>query len=240
MLRQQDGKALDPLLLARKSAAIQGLPALERILYSKSVRNQTTERARYSCRLGVAIAANIRNIVAEILREWTDQEGYGEYMLAPGFHNPFFRDGNAPPATLLSQFGINCEIIRDRQLRDAMGKTIEAAKPHLTPWRRSGLGLAFLRETYKAMADFYAFSGWPDYLADKEQWISRGILEAFAEADQLLAGVKNPLDLAVADKADREKLSGLWLKTRALQTLLGSQTAQALDITIGYTWVDGD
>lgn len=69
------GEGLKPEEIAGASVAVQGLPALERLLYGDrgSVDENATLTAR-QCAVGTAIARNLRTIATNALAEWTAPE----------------------------------------------------------------------------------------------------------------------------------------------------------------------
>ena len=68
LIAKRDATALEPAALAAKSAAIQGLPALESLLTAKPPITAEDEDGRYRCRLAVAIAKNLQGIAARSRR----------------------------------------------------------------------------------------------------------------------------------------------------------------------------
>lgn len=241
-LRSKDPALLQIKSYRRKSAALQGLTALELLLHGKRADDLTTsnEKTRFACQMGVAIAANLTFIGNRNLGEWTENDAYAEYMLTPGFHNPFFRDTNAPPAFLLSTFAIMLEIIRDRKLIAALGKGGSRPKPRRTQWHRSGLGALSLRMNFTAMRDFYKIAGWSEIIPKPIGQVSELVRADLDRAIQLIDDLGMPLDRAMTDEASRAKLIQLAAIARTLQTLMGEETAKAIDVVLGFTWVDGD
>ena len=242
ILKQRDATAIDPETLARKSVAVQGLPALERILFDKSATQLETtgDKSTFRCAFGKAISANVVLQAKKVLAEWDRHPSYAEQMIKPGPHNPHFHDSNNSAATLVSTFSYALEVFQDVKLRPGMGKSVEKAKPKKTPWRRSGLGLNSLTANLEALQSLYELSGIGDVLPDNEKWIDKGIRADFAKSLKLLQGIKSDLATAVTDPAQRKALKGLVAATDNLQLLLGTEIPRAHGIVLGFVWVDGD
>ncbi len=70
LLAQRDASVLDPDAIAEKSAAIQGLPALEFLLWNAKhpLRASETEAQKYRCALAVAISGNLSQLARELAR----------------------------------------------------------------------------------------------------------------------------------------------------------------------------
>ena len=73
LLRQQNAAALEPQTFAQGSVAVQGLPALERLLFADdALAAVVAEGADFHCRLLAAIGANLAAIGTEVAAAWRD------------------------------------------------------------------------------------------------------------------------------------------------------------------------
>jgi len=241
-LRNRDPALLAPGALQHKSAALQGLTALEMLLHGKRADQLATpdEKDRYACALAAAIAANLVSISERILAEWIRTDPFRTYMLEPGFHNPYFRDSNSVPATLLSSFAQMLEAIRDKKLLLALGRGDARPRPRRTQWWRSGLGAKSLRANFVAIKLLYAASGWKRFMPDASAQAAALVESDLERAILLVSGLHKPLDRAILDETDRQKLLQLAAIARTLQTLTSEETAKALGVVLGFSWVDGD
>ncbi len=92
-LAKRDEALLAPGALATQSAAIQGLSALEMLLYDQAhPLDAAGDDARYRCAYASAIAANLRTIAHEVSEAWQGPEGWHMKMEAPGSDNPLYKD----------------------------------------------------------------------------------------------------------------------------------------------------
>ncbi len=74
-LAKADDASLAPDTFRKGSAGVQGLPALERLLFSEGASEADfagSPEAEFRCRLGSAIAANISAIAREVHAGWAD------------------------------------------------------------------------------------------------------------------------------------------------------------------------
>src|SRR5690606_3610781 len=65
LLSAADDDALQPGRFATATVALQGLPALERLLFA-----QSSPLGAYGCRLASTIAANLGTIAGEVVDQW--------------------------------------------------------------------------------------------------------------------------------------------------------------------------
>ncbi|MFO1120797.1 MAG: imelysin family protein [Hyphomicrobiales bacterium] len=105
--------------IAAASAAVQGLPALERLLYDK-------DEEAAQCRLGPAIAANAARLAAEMKDAW----------IAPP---P--RASEAARAALATDLVTSYAVIKDTKIEAVIGKAPDQVKPKAAEFWRSGRSL---------------------------------------------------------------------------------------------------
>ena len=94
ILLNKDEKIAAPGMLAKQSAAVQGLPALEDLMQDKDVPLGPTEPARFRCLLAHAIAANIVRLTNEVADGWEKPGGWKDKMLHPGPDNDTYKSGS--------------------------------------------------------------------------------------------------------------------------------------------------
>lgn len=100
MLRKADPARLDPDRFAQTSVAVQGLPALELILYSPPAKGQDPA---YRCRVIAAIGHNLANLTAEIIAEWTSGPApFRNSLEQPGPEDPRFRSEDEVTTALIA------------------------------------------------------------------------------------------------------------------------------------------
>ena len=92
VLASQDATAADPATLAGKSVAMQGLGALEFVLFGTGADVLAATGDGFRCRYGAAIAANLDAIAAALQDEWQAPDGFAARWTAPGPENPLYRD----------------------------------------------------------------------------------------------------------------------------------------------------
>lgn len=129
VLRDRDADALDPAKLAKKRVAIQGLGALETVLFDAPAK-EPDERA-FRCAYAKAISTNIGNLAAAILAEWAGPGGYARDWLNPGDGNPHFLKASETTLALGKSLDNGLERVRDEWIGAAIGLNPQRRK--LTP-----------------------------------------------------------------------------------------------------------
>lgn len=129
VIRAREGDALDPDKLAKKRVAIQGLGALETALFDTPAKEP--EERTFRCAYAKAISANIGNLAAAVLADWTGPGGYARDWLNPGDGNPHFLKASETTLALAKSLDNGLERVRDEWIGAAIGLNPQRRK--LTP-----------------------------------------------------------------------------------------------------------
>lgn len=250
MLTRRDGAALEAGELSKKSVAVQGLTALEIVMFGKSGEALLTDApdARFACAYARAIAANIDAIASEIKQEWGDGSGYAALWLAPGAHNAVYKTHKDTTVEILKAFRAGVYAARDLKLLPSLGLKRVAMRGQLAPKSRppfelSGLSVAVMSANVEGALDLYTSGGLAQRLAAVEPAaaaLTRTSLES------AIAGLREmePLGAAVFNEpAVMDKLAA----TRDPMGVALSEGAEVLAhmaglgaIVLGFSDDDGD
>ena len=251
LLAGGDAALLSPARFSGASVAVQGLPAAEHLLFeSAGALTGEGERERRSCVLLRAIAANVREIAAAALREWRDPPtgaptSFADLMLRPGPDNPDFPDPKKAMLLFFTALHDGLQLIGRVKLGPVVGATRDAARPRLAESLPSG------RATRNVVLNLEALQS----LYDGEEGPGLGVLVEAFDADAALdplmrkafrltletaRAIGAPLDAAVSDPALRPRTEKLLVQVRALEQIVRTRVAEALDLSVGFNALDGD
>ncbi len=99
VLAAKDPAATDPATLAEKSVAVQGLTALEYLLYGDGSDTLTGPDGAYRCAYAAAAAANVDRIARELDTAWAEGGAATRLMTEPAPATPCSRPTTKPPAS---------------------------------------------------------------------------------------------------------------------------------------------
>jgi uncharacterized protein len=172
ILSRSDSGALTAAQLATKSVAVQGLTALELVLYGNTGGSllQDTPDGTFACGYATAIADNIRHIAKEIVSDWSDDGRFAAWWLRPGDENPVYRTSYDTTVELLKAFRAGIYNARDLKLLPSLGLKRIAARGQLVPKSRppyelSTLALASIIANTEGAFHLYAKGGFAERLA---------------------------------------------------------------------------
>jgi predicted lipoprotein len=254
---KQYGAALtaqDPALIASvasgsASAALQGLPTLERLLYTEDAPLIGDDAgAAFRCKLAAAVAGNVAGIADDTRREWGDASGgFAKTILEAGAANASFADPRDATAAFVNGFLTSVELIADIKLARPLGLDAASTNPRLAESWRSGRSLQNIIVNLQSLRAMYDGDG-PGkpglsigLSESSESHIAAPLIDdAFDRALAAASSITLPLDKAAAEPTEREKLVQLRDAIRDVKRLAAAHLPGALDVAIGFNSLDGD
>ena len=241
LLARRDAAVLDPQVLAKKSVAVQGLPALQVLLTSRrhSILADT-EDGRYRCRFAVSIAKNLENIAREAVSGWTGANGWGAKMLNPGPDNLQYRSSAEAAAALVRALITGLQLIQNRQIMPMIAAQSKPGKKPRLPFARSGLSADYIAASVISCKRYYETLGLSVYIPESESWMKQWIVDAFDRvAREGPVAVQSFADGQEHPERER-KLRFLRFQVEGIRKLIGRKIASVANLTIGFNELDGD
>jgi uncharacterized protein len=245
----QDPAVIASVASGSASAALQGLPTLERLLYTEDAPLIGDDAgAVFRCKLAAAVAGNVAGIAEETRREWGDASGgFAKTILDAGAANASFADPRDATAAFVNGFLTSVELIADLKLARPLGLDAASTNPRLAESWRSGRSLQNIIVNLQSLRTMYDGDG-PGKPGlsiglneSSESHIAAPLIDdAFDRALAAASSVTLPLDKAAADPAEREKLVQLRDAIRDVKRLAAAHLPGALDVAIGFNSLDGD
>jgi predicted lipoprotein len=241
-LAQQDPTAATPQTLQKKSVAMQGLGALEYVLFGTGSEALGGPGDSYRCSYADAIATLVAGIATTLDNEWRDSSANGPvaHMLDPQPDAQDYRSSREVLDKLAGTLIVGTETIRDQRVSPVLGLASGTPKPRSALFWRSGMTVPALRANFEGLRDFFAAARFGDALPASARWIARGAEFEFDKAVATAAEITDPIDVAVSDPAQFGKLRTLANITQSLDTLLGENMPGTLGLTTGFSLLDGD
>lgn len=217
--------------ISDKSVAVQGFPALERLVFS----NKNIDSLH--CTLINAISNNLHSMAKSLLNDWTQGDTpFTQFFITVKQGNDIYESDTELAGQILNSLYTQLEFIATQKLDRPLGKDIGKARGKRSEsWRSQG-SLAAIRANLLATQKLYqlAFSvKLSKTLADK---INKGYQQTLLDLD----AIKMPLPQAVSDSAQREKVLQLRQQLSVLKALIGRDLAAELELSLGFNSLDGD
>jgi predicted lipoprotein len=241
LLARKDPASTEPGALAAQSAAVQGLPALERLLYSgKSALLDDGAPDAFRCALAGTVTENMATLAREALAGWEGTDGWAALMENPGEGNPVYRTHAEAAREVLKAILTGLEQLRDQRLLPAVGATPAEAKASRAPYHRSGHTLAYLAASSAALQDFAAASGLLELIPGDQEGYASSVRFEFKNLDAALAAAGPDIGTALTDRQKRGKLVYATIVLKSLRDLFERHIAVGAGLSPGFNSLDGD
>lgn len=240
ILAGAEASAAVPASLAGKSVAVQGLGALEFVLFGTG-SDDLAAAAGFRCAYAAAISGNVAAIAATLDAAWTGGAGAAGLWATPGPDNPLYRDGGEALGELLDTMIHGMELVRDVRINGFLGEEAAGDKPKQALFWRSGETIASLRGNLASIDGLLEASGMSGHLPEDRRWIVGSARFELGNADRTLAGLEGlPMADILADPDLRAKLDYVRLVTSSLSDVIGRQLSAEFGLTVGFSSLDGD
>lgn len=239
-LAGKDPTAADPAQLATKSVAMQGLGALEFVLYGDGASQLVGRDDAYRCAYGAAIAGNVETIAGEVGDAWNEPNGFAALWANPGPQNALYHDGTEAVTELVGVFINELQMVRDVRLKGFLGAKPEADKPKQAIYWRSQNTARSLTGNLAGMDTLFQASQLGDALPPDARWMAESVHIQLTNGIEAAKAIRGPIDKALADPAQRRKLDYFSLVTSSLTTLIGTRLTAEFGLTAGFSSLDGD
>lgn len=244
ILRTEDATATEVASLRAKSVAVQGLLALEYVLFGEGSEALSAGAAEsFRCRYGRAVAGAIAATARELHAGWSSEGGYAGLMRTAGDGNPVYRSHGEVIQDLIRAAREQLQIDRDLKLARPIGAKPEAANPRRAPFWRSNLTLAAIRANVDAVIALQDAAGLAAILPEDSKWIAGSLAFELAQVEKALAAVATsgaPFETAVREPASHQLLAYALIPLGSAIALLTDGYPNALGLITGFNSRDGD
>ncbi|MYZ49261.1 imelysin family protein [Propylenella binzhouense] len=237
MISEANPALLGEGALKSQSAAVQGLPALEVLLFEEPV---TAAEGAFSCGLAAAVARNLAGIAAEARDGWLGETGWSRLMARPGPENAVYRSRAETLTELLKAELTGLEQTPDQRIRPALGDSPETARPRAAPYYRSGSTAEYWHATARALTSFAEKSEMMSLLPKEKSWIANSVAFEFDNLTRTLGALTPPVETILTDPAQRDKVSYALVVFSSLKNLFHDQYSPAVGLSPGFNALDGD
>ncbi len=239
-LAAKDPVAIDAAGIAKKSVAMQGLGALEFVLYGTGADELSVAGDPYRCAYGAAVAGNIEQISADVSQAWEKADGFAALWANPGPQNALYHNGGEAVTQLLGVFIEGLEITRDVRLKGFLGANAKADKPKQAIFWRSQYTTRSLAGNLTGMDALFQASRLGEALPEDTRWMAETAHIQFTNGAAAARAVTGPIEEVLTDPARRAGLERVLQITSSLSDLFGSKVTAAFGLTAGFSSLDGD
>ena len=234
LLSEAKPSNLEPAQFIKASVAVQGLSAMERILFAKDsgyTHYQTDDNANFRCQLLSAISFNVHSIAKDLLSAWENE--YRDIIAKPNKDNDFFETDKEVASQFLNELSTQLQAIIEQKFdRPIAGDKFFISKAE--SWR-SQRSLRNIVLNLQSTQYLYKTAFVPHITNEN---LRKKQLALFDTA--LLASKELMMPLAEA-YADKRTALQHWIEAiKNLKNSISTELPPAIDIQLGFNSLDGD
>ena len=217
--------------IAELSAAVQGFPALEQLLFDVEEAAFAGENGSRRCALALSVSENLNALAATLASEWRSYtpEDAGEFV-------------ERAYRSYLDMFAVIAEL----KLKRPMHKSLQAARPKRAEAWRSRLSFAAVAQNLKALgALFEGNAGWPGFRSvldnDPETHeLADSLTQQIAYGADVAGAREETLSEAVTSEEGRRFVDFLIIHVAQIKDTSIELLARPLGVSEGFNALDGD
>ncbi|TCL72092.1 imelysin family protein [Rhizobium sp. BK251] len=240
LIAKADEKDTTMVAVAGKSVAVQGLGALEYVLFGTGSEALTAERNGFRCRYGAAVAGNIEKTAGDLVSRWEKPDGVQAAWKRPGPDSEEFMDSKEAMTALLGILVHGTEMVRDQRLEAFYKGDLAKARPKAAIYWRSGNTWNSVAANIEGLQTLWEQSGMRDLLPHEKSEIAVSIDSSFRTLRDAASGLNPDIEAALANERERRKIDTLLSGTKDLIFRLNDQYGGAIGLAAGFSFSDGD
>ena len=229
LLVRTNKKILKPSAFELGSVAVQGFPALERLLFAKTAERNfsETESIITPCRAANAMTANIVSISLKIVSLWKNKQFA-------------FKKSKNGTGELFNSLASGLKGIAELKLKGPVGSATGRARPKRAENWRSSREIKNIRWNLSALNNLYKHMANTAGSILSETPHDNIIRQLFKRTLNDLDSLGPSMGAMLATDQGRLKVKVLAADILDLRELIITHVAEALNLTIGFNSLDGD
>lgn len=226
--------------LTQKSVAVQGLGALEFVLFGTGSDELATDAAKFRCAYAAAIGENIETIAGELVDAWSDPDGISQDWKNPGAAGSAFHNPQEALNDVLGALMHGIEAVRDVRIAAFLAETPSRDKPKKALFWRSASTMPLIVADLEGMKALFEKGRMASVLPKDEEGLAGLIDYGFSTAIEQAKAIEEPLSETLADIPNRQKFLALNDTLANLKNRLGNEYGPAIGLSTGFSFADGD
>lgn len=240
LIISEDPKALSPESLQAKSVALQGLLALEYVLFGKgSELLSSGEPKSYRCQYGATISNAMALTAQGISEDWSKPNGYANLMYNAGAENPVYRSDGEVIQDFLRVASEMIQSVRDLKLYNSIKDEPGKSKPKRAPLWRSGLTIHAIKDNLSSVIDLMNTGGLGSFTPRYTKSIEFELEHTNRTLTKLEQRSEPWIELVKQEDA-HQVLSYILIPLEGAKNVTSDLIPAELGLSLGFNSLDGD
>ncbi|QND40788.1 hypothetical protein HB771_26715 [Rhizobium leguminosarum bv. viciae] len=225
--------------IAGKSVALQGLTALEYVLYGNGSDDLVGQKGSFRCLYGQSGRRQYPTRSRRSRRRREKPDGVQASWKHPGPQSNDFMDNKEAVTALLGILVHGAENVRDQRLEQFYKGKDTAPRPRMAIYWRSKNTRKSMAANLEGLRTLWQKAGMAELLPPDKQPIAAAIDEDFKSLLDSVPKLNPDIDVATSD-AEKAKLDTLLADSRDLITRISDEYGAAIGLSAGFSFSDGD
>lgn len=226
--------------MAGKSAALQGLPALEFALFGSGAEALADAPAGFRCRFAAAVAANVAAIAGEVAQDWRADAVFARSFADPQAGSEPYRSAGEVDGEIVKALATVAQFVQAAELQPPLGEDATRANGKRAPLWRSDLTFALVAAQLDGARDLLLSANYAASLPAGTGWVPGQIAFGLNTARHALEQVEAPAEQAFANPPDRDRINLALVALDGAGHDVSERLSAALGLTMGFNALDGD
>lgn len=241
VLNTQDKTAIDVPRLSKKSIAVQGLEALEFVLFAEgSLSLSRKNSSPFRCAYAKAIAGNLDRIAENMNKAWNNPDKLAGHWWSLGKTDKDKIESREALNRLLATLIHGLEVVRDARLRSIIRNTLGKNRASSALFYFSENTFPMIVANIRGFQQLYDQSGMASLVPESEMKMANSISVDFEQAIIMSRAFKGIFEKVLNDRTNPLKLDDLDKLLTSLIIKLDTQYAPAAGLVAGFAFSDGD
>lgn len=223
-----------------KSAAVQGLPALDFLLAGTGSDALSTTDGAGRCELLSGVAGNVRTLAAGMAAGWEPGRPFSDSLERPSAEKEPFRTETEVDGEIVKALSTSLRFILSAEINPAMGEDPARANGKRAPFWRSAASFPFINAQLSGVRDLLATAGLEQRLPEDRRHVVQSIRFELVNAIAALGRLGHDAERAFSEADDRATLNYVVLALSHAADMAADDLPAALDLSMGFNALDGD
>lgn len=225
--------------LKKKSVAVQGLGAMEFLLFGTGFEKLASDKTTFRCQFAKSVSGNLDAIALELTKAWNANGGIKSQWLNPGSKGSIFRNQREAVNEVLGTAVHGLEAVRDIRL-GAFLRNGKSDRPKSALFWRSNNTISVITANVEMVAKLFDAGGMNKLVVNDENGVMDAMRFEFKQVFSTLAAIDKPINLALQDEKQRKKLQYLKLVLGFLINRIDKEYSAVAGLSSGFSFSDGD
>ena len=239
-LASRDSSTTNVNGLKKKSVAMQGLGALEFLLFGTGYESLAEAGDSYRCAYAQAVAENLHSISRSLHEGWRGDSKVSRQWLQPSETNPLFADEKGAISRLIGEMIHGLEAVKDVRIGAFLREKPRRDRPKSALFWRSANTMPMIAENLTGLKRLFDASGIEGVLPKEFASLGDTVRFEFDQAIKTAQSFEEPVKLVLKEPKTRKRLAYLKLATGYIIARLDGEFLAATGLNIGFSFGDGD